>query len=461
MTIRRDVLEGRTDAKSFEIGSLKNFFIVGDGEERRNQLYRILTAFVRRNSKIGYSQGMNFIALLFLTLMEEEKAFWTFCAIMENIRPRDFYSRPPATLNGHQVEMKVLSKLCIQHFAGLAKRLKPENILEAMNFIVPRLLIPMFVGCLPLHTTLHVMNSYILYRGEQACLIATLTLIDASTSKLKAIDADNLNAISIYSTVMSTASKFSASEMNHSLRTSDKRKYRLDKMYLTQLRAEARVDLVRQFKDSGSASLFQLSKFTQITEQELALYQDNFKSICVDPNGGLTRRQFLVFLQLSGTLMADFHISRLFEIYSSNGDGMMHFHDLVCIISVLCSPVSMNTIRLCFTMFNMSGDGKLNLTELNFMTRSLFEMQPKFYKERLTQSSSVKEKFLLEFGKAVEKSQTGCVSFSDFLFIMTEFGSTLEVLRISKNLLHPKEFTPAIRERLLSVGYDESACLIS
>jgi hypothetical protein len=128
-----------------------------------------------------------------------------------------------------------------------------------------------------------------------------------------------------------------------------------------------------------------------------------------------------------------------------------------------------NVDVVCFTMFNISGDGKLNLTELNFMTRCLFEMQPKckelssiplskltslfllsVFKERITQSSAVKEKFLLEFGKAVEKSQTGSVSFSDFLFIMTEFSSTLEVLRIAKNLLHPREFTPAIRERLLS-----------
>jgi hypothetical protein len=57
------------------------------------------------------------------------------------------------------------------------------------------------------------MNSYILYRGEQACLIATLTLIDSSTEKLKAIEPDSLNAISIYSTVMGTATKFPGNDM--------------------------------------------------------------------------------------------------------------------------------------------------------------------------------------------------------------------------------------------------------
>ena len=61
-------------------------------EENKKKLLRILTAFIRRNSTIGYSQGFNFIvARLLMVVEDEEKVFWIFTQIIEAYLPGDFF----------------------------------------------------------------------------------------------------------------------------------------------------------------------------------------------------------------------------------------------------------------------------------------------------------------------------------------------------------------------------------
>ena len=45
-------------------------------EKDVNVLRRVLNAYVLRNPRIGYCQGMNFIVAKLLTCMDEENAFW-------------------------------------------------------------------------------------------------------------------------------------------------------------------------------------------------------------------------------------------------------------------------------------------------------------------------------------------------------------------------------------------------
>lgn len=47
-----------------------------DGETGQHRLRRLLKAYSIYDREIGYCQGMNFIAAMFLTLMTEEQAFW-------------------------------------------------------------------------------------------------------------------------------------------------------------------------------------------------------------------------------------------------------------------------------------------------------------------------------------------------------------------------------------------------
>src|SRR5690606_1501384 len=54
-------------------------------------LKRVLVAYSWYNTSVGYCQGMNFVAALFLLLMDEESAFWLLSAIVDDIVP-DYYA---------------------------------------------------------------------------------------------------------------------------------------------------------------------------------------------------------------------------------------------------------------------------------------------------------------------------------------------------------------------------------
>ena len=59
-------------------------------------LEAVLTAFVVRNRDPGYAQGMNFMVGFLLALCgSEESAFWTFCGVVEHILPKEFFNMNP------------------------------------------------------------------------------------------------------------------------------------------------------------------------------------------------------------------------------------------------------------------------------------------------------------------------------------------------------------------------------
>jgi hypothetical protein len=48
-------------------------------KEKIAPLRNVLAAYVKRNTRIGYLQGMNFLVARLLVVMGEEEAFWMLC----------------------------------------------------------------------------------------------------------------------------------------------------------------------------------------------------------------------------------------------------------------------------------------------------------------------------------------------------------------------------------------------
>ena len=110
-------------------------------EENRHKLQRILTAFVRRNATIGYSQGFNFIvAKLLMVVGEEEKVFWIFTQIIETYLPGDFY----LLFTGVRKDMQIIEKI-------IKKKLKffDNNIELCMSNLISRCFISLFAQIIP------------------------------------------------------------------------------------------------------------------------------------------------------------------------------------------------------------------------------------------------------------------------------------------------------------------------
>ncbi|XP_026884593.2 TBC1 domain family member 10A [Electrophorus electricus] len=60
--------------------------LMGDSPEAiegQAKLFRVLTAYAKYNPQIGYSQGMSYIAAVFLMVLDEEEAFWAMVILLE------------------------------------------------------------------------------------------------------------------------------------------------------------------------------------------------------------------------------------------------------------------------------------------------------------------------------------------------------------------------------------------
>lgn len=105
-------------------------------EKLEGQLRNILNCFLKRNAKIGYFQGLNFLACHLLNVMKhEEYAFWTLCQIVECYLPLDYFSN----FFGVLIDQKVLDECILIRFPQLA------NHFEQIEFRSELLSMPWFV----------------------------------------------------------------------------------------------------------------------------------------------------------------------------------------------------------------------------------------------------------------------------------------------------------------------------
>jgi len=109
-----------------------------------DKLRRLLIAYSWRNPVIGYCQGMNMLAGIFLLVLEEEQAFWAFTAMVENIMPPDYFT---SNLIQSQADQRVLRELVIEKFPRLIKHLEANGV--ELGLITFNWFLTAFVECVP------------------------------------------------------------------------------------------------------------------------------------------------------------------------------------------------------------------------------------------------------------------------------------------------------------------------
>ena len=61
-------------------------------ESGTNRLFNVLKAYTALDTEIGYAQGMNFIAVLILSVVEDERdAFWVFVYVLQKMNWRQIF----------------------------------------------------------------------------------------------------------------------------------------------------------------------------------------------------------------------------------------------------------------------------------------------------------------------------------------------------------------------------------
>jgi hypothetical protein len=112
----------------------------------KNKLKNILIAYSRRNSKIGYVQGFNFIVgKLLMIIKDEEKAFWIFVQIIENILQNEYYNE----MFGMMIDCVIISNLLDHKNSDLMKYLSSKNFDISLKNLLFRWLTTLFVQSTP------------------------------------------------------------------------------------------------------------------------------------------------------------------------------------------------------------------------------------------------------------------------------------------------------------------------
>lgn len=90
------------------------------GSEGQAQLERVLIAFIKYDTTVGYVQGMNFIVAALLFHCSEEIAFWLFVSLIEDYEMRDIYKPHLPGLYKHTQIINMLiftnARQIYQHF---------------------------------------------------------------------------------------------------------------------------------------------------------------------------------------------------------------------------------------------------------------------------------------------------------------------------------------------------------
>jgi hypothetical protein len=152
-----------------------------EGNRGNDVLRRMLFAYARHNRKTGYCQGMNYIAaFLWLVMGDEEKAFWTFTALLDVVLPSDVHARD---IKGTISQYKILHRVLSMHAPRVAKHLKSLDVDLVM--IASKWLLCLFVESFPATTAARVLDC-ITNEGEKVWFRVAVAMIKMRERELLA-----------------------------------------------------------------------------------------------------------------------------------------------------------------------------------------------------------------------------------------------------------------------------------
>ena len=127
----------------------------------QRSLFRVLSCFSMRNKKVGYVQGMSFLASVFLLYMPEEKAFWMLENIIKNFQKEELYY---PGFPGLQVNFFVFLKFMKQILPNVYTLFSKYKVYPPLY--APKWYITCFANTFPYPIFLRIMDCY-LYEGNK------------------------------------------------------------------------------------------------------------------------------------------------------------------------------------------------------------------------------------------------------------------------------------------------------
>ncbi|CAH8430490.1 unnamed protein product [Schistosoma haematobium] len=125
------------------------------------KLQEVLQAYSIHNSKIGYCQGMNFIAAVALLFLRKEDAFWCLIAILERFLPENYFN---SGLIDAQVDQLVLKEIVNEKLPRLSSHLKRLGI--DISAVTLNWFLAVFYDSVPFETLIRIWDVFLLEGSE-------------------------------------------------------------------------------------------------------------------------------------------------------------------------------------------------------------------------------------------------------------------------------------------------------
>jgi len=142
-------------------------------DDKKLELSNVLKAAGRLHPDVGYSQGFNYIVgMLLLVTKDEEKAFWLFMTLLDDILP--YYHNN--TMNEIAVEFQVLGQLVSERVPDVGSVIDHERDFNPYGVITMKWFVCLFVDILPIETLLRVWDC-MFYEGSKIIMRTALYLM--------------------------------------------------------------------------------------------------------------------------------------------------------------------------------------------------------------------------------------------------------------------------------------------
>ena len=160
----------------------------GECSDYQQTLYRILHAYAVYDPRVGYCQGMGFIAATLLTQMKEAEAFWAFVVLMRHekyLLCDMFLPGFPKTQQG----FRILTVLLERFSPRLAQHLEAECV--NVSYFASRWLMTLFSNVFPVSRVLRVWDLF-LVEGWKVMFRVSLALLLMEEESLLQMEMEEL-----------------------------------------------------------------------------------------------------------------------------------------------------------------------------------------------------------------------------------------------------------------------------
>lgn len=392
--IDKDVSTGRSDPSAFN-WDIKETLLRLEISTYRQDLITLLKAFCAKNRRVGYCQGMSYIAAWLLIFLDIEKAFVIFCFLIESCLPADMFlgSNRGSALNGFYVESTVIASL-LEHSDPNMKRLTMSTN-EFTDFFAMQHLVQLFINTIDMQSTVFIWDQ--LFIEGSVCLVkAIICLVMFSAEFIQ----KEMHPLMIIKELQNL--QFSVFLKENYIRLANQ----VTPARVQRLRIKARNYRSQEWIECKNIVIRRMENMSGFSPEEIQELQIKFKEMMnkltnIEPERrrvsrrrstvelpieilakmedyrgsqacGIKKEEFIQLLNDISPNMAEYG-EVVFDTFDDDKTGYLDFKELVIALSSISKGNFEDKLQICFNAYDSEKCGYLDSIEVQLLIERILE----------------------------------------------------------------------------------------